>query len=130
MFAPLLGRTMEAYIDDMVVKSRHQEDHLSDLAEIFAILKKHKLRLNASKCAFDVGSGKFLGFLVTNRGIEADPTQIQAVQKLKQPSSAKDVQHLAGMAAALNRFISRSSDRCHPFFQALKLKFSWDAECD
>lgn len=130
MFAPLLGRTMEAYIDDMVVKSRHQVDHLSDLAEMFAILKKHKLRLNASKCAFGVGSGKFLGFLVTNRGIEADPTQIRAVQKLKQPSSAKDVQHLAGMAAALNRFISRSSDHCRPFFQALKSKFSWDEECD
>ena len=77
-----------------------------------------------------MGSGKFLGFLVTNRGIEADPTQIRAVQELKQPSSAKDVQHLAGMAAALNRFISRSSDRCRPFFQALKSKFSWDDECD
>ena len=83
MFAPLLGQTMEAYIDDMVVKSRHQADHLSDLAEMFAILKQHKLRLNASKCAFGVGSGKFLGFLVTNRGIEADPTQIKVVQELK-----------------------------------------------
>ena len=82
---------MEAYIDDMVVKSRHAGDRLSDLAEMFAILKKHKLRLNASKCAFGVGSRKFLGFLVTNRGIEADPTQISAVQDLKQPSSTKDV---------------------------------------
>ena len=116
MIAPLLSRTMEAYIDDMVVKSRHEADHLSNLAKMFAILKKHKLRLNASKCAFGVESEKFLRFLVTNRGIEADPTQIQAVQELKRPSSAKDVQHLAGMAAALNRFISQSSDHCRPFF--------------
>ncbi|GMQ02271.1 hypothetical protein CsSME_00048578 [Camellia sinensis var. sinensis] len=130
MFTPLLGRTMEAYIDDMVVKSRHPADHLSDLAEMFAILKQHKLRLNASKCAFGMGSEKFLGFIVTNRGIEVDLTQIRAVQELKQPSSAKDVQHLAGMAAALNRFISRSSDHYRPFFQALKSKFLWDEECD
>ena len=74
---------MEAYIDYMVVKSRHEANHLSDLAEMFSILKKHKLRLNASKCAFGVGSEKFLGFLVTNRGIEAAPTQIRAVQELR-----------------------------------------------
>ena len=79
MFAPLLGRTMEAYIDDMVVKSKEKSQHLADLAEMFAILKCHKLRLNASKCAFGVGTGKFLGFLVTNRGIEADPSQIKAI---------------------------------------------------
>ena len=66
IFEPLLGRTMEAYIDDMVVKSKDENDHLKDLGEMSEILKKHKLRLNASKCAFGVGSGKFLGFLVTN----------------------------------------------------------------
>ena len=117
MFAPLLGRTMEAYIDDMVVKSKEKSQHLADLAEMFAILKHHKLRLNASKCAFGVRTGKFLGFLVTNRGIEADPSQIRAIQELECPNSTRDVQHLAGMAAALNRFISRSSDRCRPFFK-------------
>lgn len=79
MFEPLLGRTMEAYIDDMVVKRKDEKDHLRDLDEMFQILKKNKLRLNASKCAFGVGSGKFLGFLVTNRGIEADPSQIKAI---------------------------------------------------
>ena len=79
MFEPLLGRIIEAYINDMVVKSRDEEDHLRDLDEMFQILKSHKLCLNASKCAFSVGSGKFLGFLVTNRGIEADPSQIKAI---------------------------------------------------
>ncbi|GMP39788.1 hypothetical protein CsSME_00010487 [Camellia sinensis var. sinensis] len=111
MFEPLLGRTMEAYIDDMVAKSKDENDHLKDLGEMFEILKKHKLCLNASKCAFGVGSDKFLGFLVTNRGIEADPSQIKAIQNLERPNSVKEVQHLTSMAAALNRFISRSSDR-------------------
>ena len=64
----------------MVGKSKDKNDHLKDLGEMFQILKKHMLRLNASKCAFGVGSGKFLCFLVTNRGIEADPSQIKAIQ--------------------------------------------------
>jgi len=130
MFEPLLGRTMEAYINDMVVKSKDEKDHLRDLDEMFQILKKNKLRLNASKCAFGVGSGKFLGFLVTNRGIDADPSQIKAIQDLERPNAVKEVQHLTGLAAALNRFISRSSNRCRPFFQALKAKFEWDEEYD
>ena len=67
---------------------------------------------------------------MTNRGIEADPSQIKAIQELERPNSVKEVQHLTGMAAALNRFISRSSDRLRPFFQALKAKFEWDEECD
>ena len=112
------------------LKSKEKAQHLSDQAEMFAILKRHKLRLNASKCAFGVGTGKFLGFLVTNRGIEADPSQIKAIQDLEHPNSTKNVQHLAGMAATLNRFISRSSDRCRPFFKTLKSKFFWDDECD
>ncbi|XP_028092210.1 uncharacterized protein LOC114292436 [Camellia sinensis] len=78
MFAPLLGHTMEAYIDNMVVKSREKSQHLADLAEMFATLKHHKLRLNTSKCTFEVGTGNFLGFLVMNRGIEVDPSQIKA----------------------------------------------------
>ena len=97
---------------------------------MFQILKSHKLHLNASKCAFGVGSGKFLGFLVTNRCIEVDPSQIKAIQDLERPNTIKEVQYLIGLAAARNRFISRSSDRCRPFFQALKAKFEWDEECD
>ena len=103
MFTPVLDRTMEAYIDDIVVKSECETDYLVDLVKMSAILKQHKLRLNTSKCAFSVGSGKFLGFLDTNRGIKADPSQIKAIQELQQPDSTKDMQHLAGMAAALNR---------------------------
>jgi ribonuclease HI len=133
MFEQQLGDIMEAYIDDMVVKSKLAEDHLSHLGKIFTILKRHKLKLNAEKCAFGVGSGKFLGYLVTRRGIEADPNQLTAIQNLRAPTTIKEVQRLTGMAAALNRFISRSSDVCRPFFQSIKTSkrsFQWTAECD
>ncbi|GFY91124.1 hypothetical protein Acr_07g0013200 [Actinidia rufa] len=80
MFKSVLGRIMDAYIDDMVVKSREESDHLRDLSEIFTILRQHKLKLNAVKCTFGIGSGKFLGHLVTRRGIEANLEQIAAIE--------------------------------------------------
>ena len=73
MFEPQLGKNVEDYIDDMVVKSKLVSQHLTDLANIFEILRRHKLHLNASKCSFGVGSGKFLGYMVTHRGIEVNP---------------------------------------------------------
>ncbi|XP_028058191.1 uncharacterized protein LOC114262049 [Camellia sinensis] len=117
MFKDQLGKTMEAYIDDMVVKSKLVEHHLRDLEQVFGILKTHKLRLNTLKCAFGVGSGKFLGYMVTRWGIEANPDQIKALQDLKAPTNAKELQKLAGMAAALNRFISR---QCSEALEDLK----------
>ncbi|XP_038693764.1 uncharacterized protein LOC119991491 [Tripterygium wilfordii] len=132
MFGGMIGRTVEVYIDDMVVKTAREDDHLSDLQSVFDVLDVYKLKLNASKCAFGVSSGKFLGHLVTRRGIEADPDQIAAIRNLRSPSSVKEVQKLTGMAAALNRFISKSSDRCHHFFRSLRgaKKFEWDSECE
>uniref|UniRef100_A0A2N9HN86 Uncharacterized protein n=1 Tax=Fagus sylvatica TaxID=28930 RepID=A0A2N9HN86_FAGSY len=90
-----------------------------------------RLRLNASKCVFGVGSGKFLGFMVSHRGIEVNPDQIKVIQELKAPRTHKEVQRLTGMTAALSRFISRSADRCQPFFQLLKKSttFKWDDKC-
>ena len=110
MFEPQLGRSIEVYINDMVVKIKVVSEHVGDLANIFEILMRHKLRLNASKCSFGVGSGKFLGYMVTHRGIEVNPDQIKAINKLQSPRSPKEVQKLTGMTAALNRFISRSAD--------------------
>ena len=72
MFEPQLGRNLEVYIDDMVVKSKVAFEHVEDLTNIFEMLRKHKLRLNASKCSFGVSSGKFLGYMVTHRGIEVN----------------------------------------------------------
>ena len=85
MFEPQLSKSIEIYVDDMVVKSKVVSEHLGDLGNTFNVLRKHKLRLNASKCSFGVGSGKFLGYMVTHRGIEINPNQIKAINDLKPP---------------------------------------------
>ena len=115
MFEPQLGKNVEVYIDDMVVKSKLVFEHLADLANIFKILRGHKLCLNVSKCSFGVGSGKFLGYMVTHRGIKVNRDQIRAINSLQPPRNPKEVQKLTGMMAALNRFISKSAERCRPF---------------
>lgn len=115
----------------MVVKSKVISEHVKDLDNVFKTLRRHKLCLNASKYSFGVGSGKFLGYMVTHRGIEVNPNQIKAIQNLQHSRNLKKVQKLTGMVAALNRFISRSADRCKPFFSLInKWKgFEWTEEC-
>ena len=120
MFEPQLGKNIEIYIDDMVVKSKVEFDHVNDLENIFDILRRYKLRLNASKCSFGVRSGKFLGYMVTHRRIEVNLDQIKVINNLQPPRNPKEVQRLTRMTAALNRFISRSADRCKPFFSVIK----------
>ena len=117
MFKPQLGKNVEVYIDDMMVKSKLESEHINDLRNIFEILRRHKLRLNASKCFFGVGSGKFLGYMVTHRRIEVNLDQIKAINNLQPPRNPKEVQRLIGMIAALNRFFSQSADKCRPFSQ-------------
>ena len=104
---------------------------MGDLRNIFEILRKHKLRLNASRCLFGVGSGKFLGYMVTHRGIKVNPDKIKAINNLQPPRNPKEVQKLTGITVALNWFISRSTDRCKPFFLLMnKWKgFEWTGEC-
>nr|XP_023920168.1 uncharacterized protein LOC112031683 [Quercus suber] len=132
MFRDKIGRTVEVYIDDIVVKSKQEALHMGDLQAVFEVLRRHKLRLNAEKCAFGVGAGKFLGYLISTRGIEVNPDQIEAVRRLNPPSNPKEVQILTGMLAALNRFISKFADRCRPFYQLLKkwTGFRWSKECE
>nr|XP_023890021.1 uncharacterized protein LOC112002102 [Quercus suber] len=115
MFKPMLGKSIEVYVDDMVVKSKAISEHLGDLGCTFDVLRKQKLRLNASKCS----------------GIEVDLDQIKAIHNLKPPQNLKEVQKLTRMIAALNRFISRSADRCRPFHLLInKWKgFEWSEDC-
>ena len=91
MFRDKIGRMVEVYIDDMVVKGKQEAQHIDDLREVFEVLHQHKLHLNADKCAFRVGAGKFLGYMITNRGIEVNHNQIDAVECLKPPSNPKEV---------------------------------------
>ena len=106
MFEPQLGKSIEVYIDDMMVKSKVVSKNVGDLGNIFEIPRKHKLRLNAAKCSFGMGSGKFLGYMVTHRGIEVNLDKIKAINSLLPPRNPKEVQKLTGMTATLNRFIS------------------------
>ena len=131
MFEPQLGKNIEVYIDDIVVKNKVESEHVNDLKDIFEILRKHKLHLNASKCSFGVNSSKFLGYMVTHRKIEVNPNQIKAINNLQSPQNPKKVQKLTRMTAALNRFISQSINMCRPFFQLLHkwMGFVWSEVC-
>jgi len=100
---------MEVYIDNIVVKSKKSKEHMPDLIEVFEILRHHRLRVNATKCVFGVGSRKFLGYMITCQEIDINPDQISAIQQLSTPRNPKEVQKLTGMIAALNQFMSKSA---------------------
>ena len=106
MFESQLDKSIEVYIDDMVVKSKIVSEHVIDLGNIFETLRKHKLRFNTSKCFFDVESGKFLGYMVAHHGIEVNPNQIKAINNLQPPRNPKEVQKLTGMTAAIYLLVS------------------------
>ncbi|KAL0345687.1 UNVERIFIED_CONTAM: hypothetical protein Sradi_4400000 [Sesamum radiatum] len=106
IFRPQIGRNMEVYVDDMLVKSKKAEEHVKDLEDTFSVLRKYKLKLNPAKCAFGVQGGRFLRFMVTQRGIEANPLQIKAIIDMKAPTCLNEVQRLIGRIAPLSRFIS------------------------
>jgi len=113
----------------MLVKSIREDDHLNNLQETFDTLRYYNMKLNPSKCAFGVTTGKFLGFMVSQRGIEVALEKIQAILELAPPKTVKEVQSLNGKIAALNKFFSKATDKCLPFFCTLKKSFEWTAEC-
>ena len=129
MFRPQIGRNVEVYVDDMLVKSQDEGIHLDNLQETFDTLRQYNMKLNPSKCAFGVSSGKFLGFMVSHRGIEANPDKIQAILDMKPSQNVKEVQSLTERVAALNRFVSKTTDKCLPFFRVLKKVFEWTDDC-
>ena len=96
MFAPQIGRNVQVYVDDMLVKSRREEDHLKDLKETFDTLRSNNMKLNPGKCAFEVTVGKFLGFMVSQRGIKANSDKIRAIMEMKPPKNVKEVQSSTG----------------------------------
>jgi nucleotidyltransferase/DNA polymerase involved in DNA repair len=105
-FIDQLHRNVEAYVDDVVIKTRNSDNLIADLEEMFSSLRRFRWKLNPTKCIFGIPSGKLLGFIVSNRGIEANPVKITAITDMEAPAIVKDVQKLTGCMAALNRFIS------------------------
>jgi len=130
--APMLGRNVQAYMDDMVVTSQERGQHIADLEELFATIANYRLKLNLEKCVFGVEAGKFLGFLLTEHGIEANPNKCAAILAMRSPASVKEVQQLTGRMATLSRFVSAGGDKGHPYFQCLKRnsRFVWIEECE
>ena len=129
MFAHQIRRNVQFYVDDMLVKSLREDKHLSDLQEMFNTLRAYNMKLNPNKCVFGVTAGKFMGFMVSQRGIEVNLEKIQAIMELALLRTVKEVQNLNGKIAALNRFVSRATDKCLPFFRVLKKSFEWTDEC-
>ena len=111
MFVDRIGRTMEVYIDDMMVKYLEAEDHISNLQQAFSTLQKYNIKLNPAKCSFGVSSGKFIGYIVTHRGIEANLEQLRAIHSIPSPKNVKEVQKLTRRMVALSSFISRLSNK-------------------
>ena len=121
---------MEAYVDDIIIKSRVKEDLLSDLSETFENLRRFRWKLNPEKCVFGVPSGKLLGFIVSYRGIEANPEKLKDIFRMNSLTTLKDVQKLTGCKATLSRFVSQLREWAMPFYKLLKKqdKFQWTPE--
>lgn len=122
IFKEQIGRNVEVYIDDMLVKSQRVHTHSVDLNEIFTVLRSYRLKLNSTKCAFGVKSGKFLGYVVTPKGIKVNQEKVKAVREITAPLSIREIQKLNGWITVLSIFISRSADKSLPFFKVLRKK--------
>ena len=109
----------------MLVKSQREDDHFDDLKETFDTLRSYNMKLNPSKYAFGVTVGKLLGFMVSQRGIEINLDKIQAIMEMAPPRNTKEVQCLNDKVVLLNKFVSRATDKCLPFFCTLKKSFEW-----
>jgi hypothetical protein len=109
-----IGRNIQVYIDDMVITTRKEESLVSDLKDTFNNLNRYKLKLNPTKCSFGVSLGLLLGFLVSARGIEANPEKIQAIITMGKLAKLHDVQKLAGRVAVLSRFVARLGKKLSP----------------
>jgi hypothetical protein len=128
----LVRDIVELYVDDIVVKTRESNSLLGNLAQVFDKLRAIFTKLNPEKCVFCVSAGKLLGFLVSHRGIEANPDKIRAIEAMRPPARLKDMQRLTGSLAALSRFISRLAERTLPFFKLMRGSgpFAWTEEAE
>ncbi|GJV90606.1 reverse transcriptase domain-containing protein [Tanacetum coccineum] len=119
-FQSQIGRNLEAYVDDMVIKSNEEKMLLADIAETFDNLRRINMKLNPKNCSFRVEEDKFLGYVVTFEGIRANPKKTRAFANLQTPQTLKEMQSLSGKLASLNRFLAKLAERSLPFFNTLK----------
>ncbi|GJS83074.1 reverse transcriptase domain-containing protein [Tanacetum coccineum] len=134
-FQKQIGQNLEAYVDDLVIKSCTEQEVIRDVEETFRTLRKINMKLNPKKCTFGMKEGVFLGYKVNSDGLMVCPDKVEAVLSLPSPKCLKDVQRLNGKLASLNRFLSKSAERSLPFFKTLKKctkksDFQWTTEAE
>src|SRR5436853_1651241 len=131
IFAMMTRKTVECSVDDIAVKSRYKGDHVRDLREVFNLMRLHQLTMSPTKSFVGVSSGKFLGLVVTSKGIHIDPEKVSAIKDMEPPRKIKELRGLQGKLAYIRRFISNLSGRCQPFSKLLKkgVTFTWDQTC-
>jgi hypothetical protein len=125
-------KNVQVYVDDVVIKTKESKTLIDDLWETFANLRRFRMKLNPAKCTFGVPAGKLLGFLVSSRGIEVNPSKIRAIERMKPPIDLKEVQKFTGCLASLSHFISRLGDKALPLYQLMKKfdTFVWTTQAD
>jgi len=131
IFHEHIRKTVECYVDDMVVKSCAKGNHIADLKTVFNIIRAYQLKMNPTKLFLGVASDKFLGFVVTSKGIYLDPEKVCAVQQMQPPRNLRELRGLQRRLAYVRRFISNLSERCQPFTKLMKkgVSFIWDDAC-
>ena len=131
IFKEHLRKMVECYVDDNAVKSHDKGDHLADLKKIFEIMQTHQLKMNPTKSFLGVASGKFLGFVITSKGIHLDPEKIRAIQEMQPPRSLRELRGLQGRLAYIRRFIANLSGQYQAFSKLMKkgVSFVWDDAC-
>ncbi|XP_039169970.1 uncharacterized protein LOC120294106 [Eucalyptus grandis] len=131
LFHDMMHEEIEVYVDDMIAKTRPGKSHVETLKKLFDRLREFKLRLNPAKCVFGAASGKLLGFMVSSKGIEIDPSKAKAICELQPPSTVKEVRSLLGRLNYIARFISQLSETAKPFFKLLRknVRVEWNDEC-
>ncbi|XP_039014758.1 uncharacterized protein LOC120144864, partial [Hibiscus syriacus] len=131
LFHDMMHKEIEVYVDDMIAKSKTEEEHIQNLRKLFQRLRKYQLKLNPAKCTFGVNSGKLLGFVVSKKGIEIDPDKVKAIQDLPPPNTKKEVRGFLGRLNYISRFISQLTDKCDPVFKLLRKNNPevWNEEC-
>ncbi|KAK1670534.1 hypothetical protein QYE76_058693 [Lolium multiflorum] len=130
--ATQIGKNIQVCINDVVITTKQGSSLIDDLRETFDNLDKFHLKLNPTKCSFGVPAGELLGYLVSARGIEANPEEIQAILTMRKPTKLKEIHQLTGRVATLSRFVARLGEKALPFYALIKQgeKFEWNEEAD
>ena len=116
----MMHNEVEVYVDDIIVKSKDTGSHTINLRKLFERIKQYRLRLNPQKCTFGIAAGKLLGFLVSDRGIEVDPSKIKVILEMPPPKSEKEIKGFLGQLQYISRFIAMLTSTCEPIFKLLR----------